>query len=139
VSLMGASWSDCLRSWSVSGAGFWFHWVHAWGWLRCSVGVCWGRLWRLGAGLFFLFGDWLRGLRGTVFHWIFLGCLVAVQLLEVVVCPHMIVPVEIVLFKKLLVELCLASGVLDVVPKTVECLANLFFFLLRVCRYIVEG
>jgi hypothetical protein len=129
VSLMGGSWSDCLRSWSVSGAGFWFHWVHGWGWLRCSVGVCWGFLWRLVAGLGFL----------ILFHWVFLGCLVAVQLLEVVVCPHMIVPVEIVFFKKLMVELCLASGVLDVVPKTVECLANLFFFLLRVCRYIVEG
>jgi hypothetical protein len=66
MGLMGASWSDCLRSWIVSGADFWFHWVHAWGWLRCSVGVCWGFLWRL-------VGGWLRGWCGSVFHWVFLG------------------------------------------------------------------
>jgi hypothetical protein len=77
MSLMGASWSDCLRSWIVSGAGFWFQWVHAWGWLRCSVGVCWGLLWCLVAGLWFVMGDWLRGLRGSVFHWVFHGCLIA--------------------------------------------------------------
>jgi hypothetical protein len=71
MGLMGASWSDCLRSWIVSGAGFWFHWVHAWGWLRCSVGVCWGLLW---CWLCFLIGDWLRGWMGSVFHWFFLGC-----------------------------------------------------------------
>jgi hypothetical protein len=72
MSLMGASsWSDCLRSWIVSGAGFWFHWVHAWGWLRYSVGVCWGLLW---CWLCFWIGDWPRGLEGSVFHWVFLWC-----------------------------------------------------------------
>jgi hypothetical protein len=96
MSLMGASWSDCLRSWIVSGAGFWFHWVHAWGWLSCSVGVCWGLLWGLVAVLCFLIGDWLWGLEGGRFHWVFLFSKLLVLLEHLLDARHNCLAVHVV-------------------------------------------